>query len=167
MKRALLCVLAGGTAGAVASVAVPAALAEPRTQRETECRDITSGGARYDRDRMVDGLPLPPSDYPNELKKDSGRLRAHVGLATPSCAGVAYLLHVFRSDGSKITSRVVSGSSGESTLFYDVPLGGYAENCLAVQFETRVDTVTVDLAPDALSTYETVCDGFVSELVYR
>jgi hypothetical protein len=33
--------------------------------------------------------------------------------------------------------------------------------------ETRVETVAVDLAPDSLDTYDSVCDGYVSDLIYR
>ena len=159
---ALLCLAAGSVLATG-----PAAQAQPNHLRETECRDVVAGGASYTRDRLVDGLPLAPSDYPRELKDDSGRLRAHLRLATPSCVDVMYVMYVFRSDGAPMLQRVVSGSSGEETIAFDVQVGGYGDDCLAVQFETRVNRVAVDLAPDSLGTFETVCDGTTSGMVYR
>lgn len=165
--------LAGGLVGcAVVAVGVqlsgPVARASQAVHlRETECRDVVDGAARYERDRVADGLPIADADYPQQLEEDGGRLRAVLRLAAPSCSRVDYLLHVFHPDGSLLTSRVVSGVDGLEQVTFDLRLENHVEDCLAVQFVTRVGDVVVDRAPDALTTYDTVCDGGVGEVAYR
>lgn len=135
--------------------------------RETGCRDIVDGAARYDRDRVVDVPLFTDEGYPRALKKDSGRVVAVLRLAAPSCSAVDYLMRVLRPDGTLMLSRVVSGASGLDQVEFAADVQGHPDNCLAVQLVTRVGDVVVDLAPDALTTYDTVCDGSVGAVSYR
>lgn len=159
-----------GVLGALAAAPVSLAEAGPAQAnhlRESSCRDVVAGAARYDRDRHVDVPVFSDAGYPQELKKDGGRVVGAIRLAEPSCPTVDYLMYVFRTDGSVLLSRVVSGVTGLEQVDFTATVTGYAHNCLAVQFVTRVGDVVVDLAPDSLGSYETVCDGYSSGLAYR
>lgn len=166
-RTAPLALAAAALAAAAALPTGGAAASQASFLRETGCRDIVSGDARYERDRLVDGLPVADGDFPEELKADSGRLVAVLRLASPSCGDVDYLLRAYRPDGTQLLARVVSGEAGRDDVSFDVRVPQHDRDCLAVQLSTRVGRTVVDLAPDVLESFETVCDRVSGELVYR
>ena len=141
--------------------------------RETECRDIVDGVARYDRDRTLDvpELQAPDGSYPDDLQGDAGTAQLTLELAAPSCSTVAYTLIVYGGDGQVLATTSAPGDgvkgTAEDNLVLSQRVEGYAEDCLMLVATTSVQGVTVDTAPDAVPSYRDVCDGASPGLTYR
>lgn len=182
MKHRLLSLALAGTGVACTLVAgqAPAAAGQgdPKKKQiaETECRDITEGTtARYDRDRVVSGLPDSYYETFESLKKDSGVATFEMVLSAPSCSHVTYALTVYsrysdeqgRHPVLATASTVGDDESGKLTLTATVDQ--YPDDCLLLVGTTSAYGVLVDSAPDVgtWGTYDDVCDGGAPGLTYK